>query len=326
MENIEKMKTTPKDFFIHLGVLVSLYISVISILTLVFSIIDQVFPKEFSYTDPYAGGVSLAMAMLIVSFPLCVLFTRALSKEEIALPEKRNLWARKALTYCTLFLAILVVAIDLIVLLQSFFSGEEITVSFALKVLFIIMVIGTVAGYYLYDLRRALVDDGAVVRTRYTYASLAFIVVAFGFGFFVMGTPYAQKQKRFDESRVQDLSNIQSEIISYWQRKKKLPLILADLNDSLNGVVVPVDPVTESPYEYVVKGKLAFQLCATFSKANLVGVNMPGYRASMMYPYKNSINDNWQHAEGRVCYDRTIDPELYLPVLPTAVPVPAPVR
>ena len=310
METTAKLQTTPKDFFIHLGVLVALYISVISILTLIFSIIDQVFPKEFTYTDPYAGGVSLAMAMLLVAFPLCLLFTHALSKEERIVPEKRNLWARKAITYCTLFIAIVVVAVDLIVLLNSFFSGEEITISLALKVIFIILVIGAVAGYYLYDLRRKPEDDGARVRAWYAYGSIVCIIFAFSFGFYVMGSPYAQKQKRFDADRVTDLQVIQSQIISYWQAKQKLPKTLEDIKDPISGFVLPVDPSDKSQYEYVVKGKLSFQLCATFSKETPTGVAVENF-AQPVYPYKVGMDENWKHGVGRVCFDRTIDPDLY---------------
>ncbi|KKU82167.1 MAG: hypothetical protein UY07_C0002G0024 [Parcubacteria group bacterium GW2011_GWA1_47_8] len=320
--HMERLKTTPKDFFIHLGVLVSLYISVISILTLIFSIIDQVFPKEFSYTDPYAGGVSLAMAMLLVAFPLCVLFTRALSKEERIFPEKRNLWARKAITYCTLFIAILVVAIDLIVLLNSFFSGEEITMAFGLKIFSIIVVIGTVAGYYLYDLRRKPEDDGARVRTRYTYSALAVIVLAFGLGFYVMGSPYTQKQKRFDAERVSHLQMIQNQIIPYWQTKNKLPMTLKDLEDPISGFMMPVDPDNKSPYEYVVTGKFSFQLCATFGRESPLSASA-GIFSEPALPYKNVMDENWKHGVGKVCFERTIDPERYelqKGLLPTPTP------
>lgn len=327
MENTQQMKTTPKDFFIHLGVLVSLYISVASILTLIFSIIDQVFPKEFGYTDPYAGGVSLAMAMLIVAFPLCVVFTRALSKEELITPEKRNLWVRKAITYCTLFIAIVVVAIDLIVLLNSFFSGEEITASFALKVFFIILIIGAVAGYYLYDLRRKQEDDGAQVRAWYAYGSTACIILAFSFGFYVMGSPYAQKQKRFDAERVSHLQVIQGQVISYWQAKQKLPKVLEDINDPIGGFTAPVDPSNQAQYGYVVKGKLSFQLCATFSKETPPGAGWnQAPSPTYSYPYKNVVDENWQHGAGMKCFDRTIDPELYPPFSGAVKGVPAAVQ
>ncbi len=326
MEITEKLKTTPKDFFVHLGVLVSLYVSVISILTLLFSIIDQVFPKEFSYTDPYAGGVSMAMAMLIVAFPLCVFFTRALSKEELIFPEKRNLWVRKVVTYCTLFLAIVVVAIDLIVLLNSFFSGEEITASFALKVFFIIVVIGAVGGYYLYDLRRKQEDDGARVRSWYVYGSTTFILLAFGFGFFVMGSPYAQKEKRFDAERVSNLQMIQNQVIPFWQNKDKLPSTLKDLEDPISGFLLPVDPVAKVPYEYIVTGKLSFQLCAVFSRETPGGA-ASGTFSEPAFKYRNVMDENWQHGAGRVCFDRTIDPERYrMQKGLVPMPTPAPFR
>ncbi|MEK7129177.1 MAG: DUF5671 domain-containing protein, partial [Patescibacteria group bacterium] len=126
METLQKPKTTPKDFFLHLGAIAALYISAVSVLTLLFEIIDQLFPKPFEYTDPYAGGVSLAMAMLMVAFPLYLFFMRVISSAERAVPEKRDLPVRRWLVYLTLFLAGAAIAVDLIVLLQKFFAGEEI--------------------------------------------------------------------------------------------------------------------------------------------------------------------------------------------------------
>lgn len=197
-QNISKPKTTPKDFFLHLGGVVFLYISVVSLLILLFSIIDQVFPNELFSVDPYAGGVSVAMAMLMVAFPLCVLFLRAVVRAEREDPARREVWIRKAFLYCTLFVVVVAVAIDLIVLLSSFFGGEEITLGFVLKVLSIIVVLGVVAGYYIYDLRQGETENGARMRMRYAYAGGVFILLAISLGFWVMGSPYTQREKRFD--------------------------------------------------------------------------------------------------------------------------------
>lgn len=318
-----KLKTTPKDFFLHLGAIVALYISVISVITLLLAIIDQLFPKPFAYTDPYAGGVSIAMAMIFIACPLYFVFMRILLKEEDAQPEKREISVRKWLTFVTLFVAGMAMAIDLIVLLQKFFAGEEITLAFALKVVSIILVLATVFGYYLFDTRHSP-EEVTKVRPRFAYGTGAFIVLSIVVGFWVMGSPYTQKEKRFDAERVSHLQTIQYQIISYWQAKQKLPTTLDDIKDPLSGFVLPVDPRDQSQYEYVAKDKFSFQLCATFSKETPAGAAIEGY-SSPDYPYKNGMNENWKHSAGKACFERTVDPELY-PPLNSAIKISRPLR
>ena len=318
----QKPRTTPKDFFLHLGAIVALYISIISVLTLLFEIINQLYPQPFGYTDPYASGVSLAMSMLIVAFPLYVLFMRVISGVERSSPEKRELSVRKWLIYLTLFLAGVVIAVDLIVLLQKFFAGEEITIAFALKVLSIVVVLVAVFGYYLYDIKHDQ-GEGAKIRRLSAYGAGAFAILAIAIGFLVMGSPYTQKEKRFDAQRVADLQSIQYQVVYYWQSKEKLPAELDDLKDPISGFILPTDPASNASYEYISTGKLSFQLCATFTRETPTGVSLPEYATPQAYPYKNGLNENWQHGVGRVCFDRTIDPELYPPRSVTEKALPA---
>jgi len=58
---------------------------------------------------------------------------------------------------------------------------------------------------------------------------------------------------------------------------------------------------------------LSFDLCAIFKTESQ---NSGGNKAvPMVYPY---YNQNWDHGAGRVCFSRTIDPQLYK--IPTLVP------
>lgn len=321
MEIAQKPKTTPKDFFLYLGAMVALYISVISLLTLMFSIIDQVFPRQFEYIDPYAGGVSLAMAMLIVAFPLSLFFIRAISRAEIFSPEKREIWIRRAFIYCTLFVVVFAIAVDFMVLLSSFFSGQEITYAFVLKVLSVIVVLASVASYYLHDLKRLQNNEGARARAVFAYGGIMFVILALALGFWVMGSPYAQKEKRMDAERVNHLQMIQGQVVSYWRAKQKLPKTLEEMKDPLNGFLTPLDPKSKSSYEYVTTGKLSFQLCAVFSKETLNGAGWnQAPRPTYSYPYGGGVDENWEHGVGKKCFDRTIDPDFYQPL---AVPTKA---
>ncbi len=101
-------------------------------------------------------------------------------------------------------------------------------------------------------------------------------------------------------------------MVYFWQSKQQLPASLAELNDPLSSFIVPVDPETQQPYEYSITGAsaMAFQLCATFSHPSedqLTPKSLAPVRPGDPY------SQNWNHASGRICFDRSIDRELYPP-------------
>jgi len=100
--------------------------------------------------------------------------------------------------------------------------------------------------------------------------------------------------------------------VNYFQTKGTLPSHLSDLNDSLSNFDVPVDPQTNASYEYTAEGTQSFQLCATF---NLDSAKT-GNSQSIPAPYGDLLSSNWDHGAGRVCFYRTIDPQLYPPKVP----------
>lgn len=129
-------------------------------------------------------------------------------------------------------------------------------------------------------------------------------------GLFIVGSPKAERLARFDERRVNDLSMIQSEVMSYWQQKRHLPQSLEILQSELVYFTPPIDPQTGAAYEYRVLEPLKFELCAVFSAASEEVV--PGRERSIApkpvpAPYTNAEN-NWTHTASRTCFTRTIDP------------------
>jgi hypothetical protein len=68
-------------------------------------------------------------------------------------PAKRLSAIRRWLTYLTLFLAVTILAGDLIALIYNLLGGE-LTIRFLLKVSTVAVIAGGVLGYYLADLRR----------------------------------------------------------------------------------------------------------------------------------------------------------------------------
>src|SRR3989344_9530772 len=116
-------RTTPKDFFLQLAALVTLYVSASSVITLLFQIINSAFPDALSYNyygDPYSTGMRLAIASLIIIFPIHILLMWLIGRDLNASPEKRELSIRKWLTFFTLFVAGLAIMLDLVVLVHTF--------------------------------------------------------------------------------------------------------------------------------------------------------------------------------------------------------------
>ncbi|MHB8652159.1 MAG: DUF5671 domain-containing protein [Minisyncoccota bacterium] len=309
----QKPKTTPKDFFLHLGAIVALYLSVWAIISLLFEIINYAFPRPFDYLAYSSGDISWQVAMLIIAFPTYLALMRMLYRGELAAPEKRELSVRKWLIYFTLFAAGLSILIDLVVLLNTFLQGEELTAGFLLKVFVVLVVAGAVFAYYINDVKYGSVK---MFRKYFVWGTAAFIFLSIIAGFSIVGSPMTQRIKRFDQTRVNDLQSIQYQVVNYWQHKQTFPATIGELNDPIGGFVLPTDPETNSSYEYTTNGTMSFQLCATFGRpSGNDQPTIPRIAPTPMYPGgKGGIDEHWQHGAGRTCFERTIDPKFYPPI------------
>ncbi|MFH1451439.1 MAG: hypothetical protein ABIF89_02415, partial [bacterium] len=181
------------------------------------------------------------------------------------------------------------------------------TAQFFLKVLIVLLVAGAVFGYYIWDLRRKNINSKT---PKILAGILSFVVLASTItGFFIIGTPAEQRQRRFDEQRVVNLQMMQDQIINYWVRKGVLPQNISELENSISGFIVPTDPEVNLAYEYIIIDTLSFELCATFKTSTKDFDSVPqGLRYS--YPYDLS-QQYWKHEAERTCFTITIDPELY---------------
>ncbi|MEN9614400.1 MAG: hypothetical protein RLZZ347_707 [Candidatus Parcubacteria bacterium] len=306
---ISKPKTSPKDFFLHLGAVITLYVSVISLINLLFEVINTAFPDALeTYVDPYSYTMRLSVASLIILYPLYLFLMRTIRVDVEAHPEKREVGVRKWLTYLTLFVAGMAVVIDLITLINTFLGGE-ISTRFVLKILTVLIVAGIVFGYYLYDLKVSNTANQKII-AGFRWGTLALVLVSIVGAFVLIGSPMKQRDLRFDERRVTDLQNVQWQIINYWQQKGVMPKTLSALEDPISGYKVPVDPQTNQSYEYTLGGQNnGFKLCATFATDSAVS-------SAKSVAYYPAQSENWTHGVGKMCFDRTIDADLY-PVRPT---------
>lgn len=315
-EDFDGERTGPKDVFLHLLMMVMLYASAVSFLVLTFQYVNILIPDvtEFDYAYRLANARGLlrgALATLIVVFPVYIFSVRLLRKDYGRNPTKRDLKSRKWLVYFTLFVSALLIIGDLVTLIRTFLEGD-LTLRFILKVLSVLFVAGAIFGYYLWEIRHEKLDR---IKSG-IYAVIGVVIIVAIAGFFIVGSPKNERLRELDRVRVSNLQYIQSEIVYYWQNKETLPESLEALNDDLRGVRIPKDPETREPYEYEVTGPLSFTLCAVFSLPS-IGEEENGRMIAppqpTLKPYAHEVfpGISWEHGAGRVCFTRTIDPDVF---------------
>lgn len=304
-------KSTPRDFFMYLLNIGTLYFVVAGILILFFQYINVAFPDKLNPYYDAGDPIRWALALVIIIFPVFFWVSRVLMNDLAVNPAKGEFRIRRWLLYFTLFVAAVAIIGDLVMLLFNFFQGD-LTARFLLKVLAVLMVAAAVFGYYLYDLRRGPGEFSPKAKF-FVWAVIAVIFLSVVYGFYTAGSPFKQRLIRFDKQRVSDLDMIQRQIVSFWLQKERIPNILDELIDNISGFVPPKDPDSVESYTYKKTGNLSFELCAKF---NLESKGAPGMEYNVLAPvgvYNAPGQDNWAHPAGDFCFSRSIDPELYRP-------------
>lgn len=148
--------TTPKDFFLHLISIITLYASAISLGTVLFQFINIVIPDTLQQYDTIDSSRRIlrdGVSFLIIMFPAYMATLWLLKKSYDADETKRNVRIRKWLVYFTLFVSILVIMFSLVRIINTFLNGD-LTLRFGLKVLVVMAISGLVLGYYLWDIKK----------------------------------------------------------------------------------------------------------------------------------------------------------------------------
>ena len=311
-------KTSARDFFLHLGSMIGLYSVAISIINVLFTIIDKAYPQISTYSDysSYSYSISFPVASMIIMFPVFIFLMWLLEKTYNTAPEKKHTAIKKWLTYITLFVSGLVTTGDLVTLVYYFIDGQEITTGFVLKILSVLAISVAIFMYYISDVRNTLTAS-----SRKLWRVSAFIIVIGTIitGFVVLGSPRSQQLIRYDERKVSDLERIETQINSYYYTTKKLPENLAAVQSSstYDSVVYYNDQQTMVPYEYIKKGDTTYSLCAVFNtNAQDKSMNL-----SNIYSDSQTNRSTWtSYTKGHYCFTRTVQES------PFEVPVTIPTK
>lgn len=306
---MENIKTSAKDFFLHLGAMVALYTVTVSFLNLIFKVINKAFPEVAQNIYAWGGGseISMPVATLIIFFPIFILLSYFVYKIYAENPAKKDLSVRKWLTYITLFVAGLLLAGDLVTVLYKFLDGQDLTVAFLLKALAVLLVAGMIFAHYLQDIRDKV--SARCYRTRPIVVGII-ILATIIWGFAVMGSPQSQRLARYDNQKISDLQNLQYQVISYWQMNGTIPTNLEKLTETQQ-YIVPTDMQLKKNYEYKKTSEMNFELCADFNKEDMGNQNQYSNGPAMYTKGDVIQNNNWNHKAGRQCFPRVIDPNIY---------------
>jgi type II secretory pathway pseudopilin PulG len=304
-----KSKTTAPDFFIYLGVIIGLYAVAISLISLLFDLINIWLPDvaEYGYLMSSSYTIRSSIAVLVIFFPAFMYLSRISTKAVVQIPEKKEMWVRRWFSYLTLFVSGSTVAVDLSVLVYRFIGGEDLTLRFFLKILVILSIAVAVFAHYLHELRRDYTLP--TPNRRYlAYTAWLVIIVSIILGIVVIGTPTTQRNIRFDQQRESDLSTIQNAITDYYRANNStLPKSLTLLSQGTSYYISDIrDPLTGAEYGYSVESQNQYKLCAIFSLASF---------AQMKGNYAYPVSEDFTHGIGQTCFDRTAGE------IPTKAPV-----
>ena len=314
------MKTTPKDFFLHLGATIALYISAVTLVDLSFAIIDKVLPDSLNaYFSP--DSIVWPISILIILVPVLYAIEWMIRRDVVAAPEKKEIWISRWSIYLTLFLTGTAIAIDLICLINSYLNGDA-SAPLLWEVLVVLVVAAIIFAYYLLA-HLSYSRTKRMWQTALKWLGIILVLGAVIAGFVIVGSPAKRRAMRFDEQRITDLSNIQWYVVNDWQEEGKLPQSLSFLNDPSSSTVIPNDPETGKPYEYVPEVATStssypqFSLCGNFSLSdtNPGSSNIPGAAPYQSYESDSPFarTESWTHSAGHVCFSRSIDPLKYPP-------------
>ena len=145
-----------REAFLYLLLFTTLYLSSYHLGSLLFDLINRAFPDmtDQTYVARFREqSMRWSVSYLIIAFPVFAFLARYVARDVARRPVKRLSPIRRWLTYITLFIAAGALIGDLTTLVYNVLAGE-LTIRITLKVIVVVLIAGTVFGYYLTDLRK----------------------------------------------------------------------------------------------------------------------------------------------------------------------------
>ncbi len=291
------MNNTPRNFALQLGALITLYVSLSSLLIVLFSVITLLLPDAADTSwqvERAADSIRFSTAMLIVFFPAYLWLTRRVNtirRQE----DGRYLTLTKWLIYISLLVGGGVLLGDLVAVIYGFLNGD-LTVRFLLKAGILAFIISLAFYYYIKDAQSHW-QSNERESIFFAIGATLLVLITLVLGFMNAATPVEVRESRIDDNQINDLQNIQWNIEEYYRANETLP---ASLADAYNGKPVLTAPEGRQPYTYRVVSTTSYELCGTFAQDS---TENDYTNVRLYYPEKNQ---NWSHGQGEWCFERTV--------------------
>jgi hypothetical protein len=289
-----------KHFALQLGALITLYISLGSLISLLFGVITIALPDPLDGVWVYEGAegsIRWGIALLVVFFPAFVTLTRIINVDRRT-SGRGYLSITKWLIYLSLVVGGMVLLGDIVAIIYNFLNGE-LTVRFFAKALTVLVVIGTAFTYYLRDAKEYWNTHESQSKL-FGAVACALVTIAIIAGYINIKNPTEVRDQRADDSQINDLVTIQSYIQNEYLVSGRLPAELSELSDRYT---LPEAPLGRSKYEYQKLNESSFELCATFAHDSLTN-QYQTYPMTGMAGVQNP--DDWNHKTGRTCFERRV--------------------
>jgi len=294
-------KHDAKYTFYYLLSLVALIFMAISVGMVAFGIIDKTIPDILNYYNYSSvdSRLKFAISALLISIPafysVSYLINKGLRCQELDKESPIRRW----LTYFIILVSSLIILGSFVSLVNSFLSGE-LTVRFILKVASVLLIAGISFSFYLYDVKRESPEKKDRVTKIFFIATLFLVVSVFVAAWFFVESPQKTRARRIDNLILNNFSNLESSINSYYTYNKKLPEKISDL--SLNQQIYfnpefALDPESKEEIGYNRINDTEFELCAYFRASNREDQNDPRLRLN---------GNNQEHDSGYQCLSRKL--------------------
>lgn len=301
----KRVSSSPRDAFLHLVALVSLYNAAFAVGGILFVLIDRWLPLPLDSAYVSKGILRWAVATLVVALPILLLTHRTIAHDVARNPVSRLSPVYRFLAYLTLLVTALVMAGDLVCVVINFLQGDA-TLRFLLKALVVLAVAGGAYLWYASDLRREESLAGTAGRAlpppprwrpwlaRGGFVAAAACLVA---ALVLLESPWQARRLRLDANRVGHLRAIQTAVENFHKRRGELPESLEALRDDPGTFVGDLeDPVTGAAYGFRRTGAESYELTATF--------DLPSPSAEERLPWLR--DDFFAHGAGSKTFTITV--------------------
>ena len=297
MELIHKPNLA-KYTFLYLLSLVTLIMTAMAVGNVLFELINKFIADPLAnYGDIYnPSSIKFGIATLIIASPIYFYSTWLILKNLTTGKLDVEATPRRWLTYLIILISAFVMLGWLIGVLFGFLDGD-LTTRFILKGVVSLLLAGSIFGFYFYDVRRQKAIKGDQIIRGSAIAAVVVVLASLIASFFFVESPTLARNKRHDQSLLNNFEQIRYSVESYFTEYKKLPPDLQVLITEKRGIsdAFTKDPITGETIEYILVAPKKYQLCANFATSN-IGAD----------PKLDNLVTSWPHGAGRQCLTQQV--------------------